>query len=182
MKVLGSRFDEVSSDTAVTAEALACGGGFALNSLAGGHSVELPSLSAVGDPALLTVGWSDPNSGRFVAVNDEQRPFGFERSDVFVGDYFGSDWVNDGQLGFFENQLWLEPEQNGADRDHDTKSHIEEQVAVGSRVSNGLKNEGGVKSESYDTPDQVAFWAKDSGSFHTSIIADELAGKKGKQK
>ena len=73
-------------------------------------------------------------------------------------------------------------EQRRADRDHDTKSHIEEQVAVGSRVSNGLKNEGGVKSESYATPDQVAFWAKDSGSFHTSIIADELAGKKGKQK
>ena len=182
MKVLGSRFDEVGSDTAVAAEALAGSGGFAVNLLAGGHSVELPSLSAVGDPALLAVRWSNPNAGRLVAVVDQKSPFGVERSDVFVGDYFGLDGVHNDQVGFFEDQLGFEPEQNDRDRNHNAERDIEQKVAVGSRVGNSLKYEGCVEDKSDAAPDQVAFWAKDSGIFHTSIIADELAGKKGKQK
>ena len=180
MKVLEAFSNQVSGDSAVALEAAADASGVVGAFSAGWNSVGAPSESAVSNPALLTVSWSDPDASLFAAVNDEKRPFGFEFGYVSVGNGFGLDWVDNDEIVVSQDQLGANPEQGCCGGDCACKGDVEQQNAVSGRVEHGLSQVKSDESKSYVTPDEVAFWAINVDVLHKPIIAGVPAGGEGK--
>jgi hypothetical protein len=171
MASVNSFNDELVGKTAITVDALANRG-----HLSGGVVLleELsytPSLDAVGNPATPSVRWSNPNASFAAGVVEEQGPFGLQHLDVDVANLDGSKWVDDSEAGFFENQLWSNPEQVNENAHQSCCKQVDKQKASFGWKSNGLSQKQGNENGCNCGPTQVGFGAENLMMFHVSIIA-----------
>ena len=180
MKVLDSFSNQVGGDSAVALEAAADASGVVGSFSAGWNSIGAPSESAVSDPALFTVSWSNPDASLFAPVNDEKRPLGFEFGDVSVSNDFGLCRVDDYEIMVAQNQLGADPEQGCCGGDCACKGDIEQQNAICGGVENSLSQVKSDESKGSVTPDEVALWAINVDILHKPIIAGVPAGGEGK--
>lgn len=171
--------NQSSSDSAVAAQALAHAA-FTDFVFGGQGASAVPAAHAAGYPAVFAVGGGNPDPSLAFAVNNQKRPFGFEFDDVFVGNGFGFDWVDDNQVALAQNQLWANPKQNRDQSKNKSKHYIANRDAVAGWVKDQLNNENGVDQQRNSGPGKVASWSKGFHVFHASIIAGMSAVNEGK--
>ena len=172
--------DERSGNAAVAAETVAHGGVFVGDYFAAWDSVELPDASTLADPALLTVGGSNPDSGLFAFVVYAQRPFCLEIIDVFVGDGDLADRVYDHKVIVSKHKLGSNPQQSCTESDCSAEAELNPSNGVFDRVENYLRHEQNIKHDGYYGPGEVALGSEDKLVFHASIIAGITAVQEGK--
>ena len=180
MQISQTFTDERSGYAAVASETVAHGGVFVGDSLTAWNSVELPDASTLTDPALLSVSGSNPNSGLFATVVYEQRPFGLEIIDVFVGDCDLTDRVYDHEVIFSEHEVGANPEQNRSNGNCGTEAVLDPFHCVVNGVKNHLSHKQNVKHDGHYGPGEVALGSEDKIFIHASIIAGIAAVQEGK--
>lgn len=180
MKTLKPFSNQSRSDATVAVKTLTHAGFARLvsgdrNSVAGA-----PAANASGYPAVLTVRWSNPNSGGAVLMNDEQRPLSFELDYVLVGDGLRAKWVHNNQVCFTQNQFWSHPKQARQNCENNGYREINESKLVIGRVKNKLTNENYVNGQCNNRPSEIAARSKSFIVMHASIIAGKPAVGEGK--
>lgn len=171
MKSFDSFTNELVGETAVATGALADRSELTIGLLLLEEFANAPALHAIANPALSSVSGSYPNAGLSVGMIDQQSPLGIQGSNVCVVDFRSSDRVDNNETGFFENQLWSNPE------DVDSKSNacrcceIEKENASFAWVSESLHQKQSVQNGGNASPAKVSLGAKNLILFHDSIIA-----------
>ena len=180
MQISKTFTDKRSGYAAVAAETVARGGVLVGDSFTAWNSGELPDSSTLGDPALLAVGGSNPDSGLIATVVYEQGPLGFELVDVFVGDLGAADRVYDNQVVFVEHQLGANPHEVSGNCNGCTNRKLNGVDGTLGGVEDYLSQEQGIKNERHNGPGEVAFGSENIFAIHASIIAGSPAVQEGK--
>ena len=172
--------DERSGDAAVAAEALARGGVFIGDSFAAWNSGELPYASALGDPALLAAGRSNPDSGLTATVVYAKSPLGLELVDVFVGNLCAAERVYNNEVIFVEHQLGSNPHEISASSNECADNELCCPVGTFDGVEDHLSQKQSIENERYNSPSEVALGSENIFVIHASIIAGSPAVQEGK--
>ena len=146
------------------------------------HSRVKPTVGVIGHPAMLTVDRGNPDAGLFSAMNNQQRPLGFEAFDVEVTNGDGVKGVDHDKVFFSKHQLGSEPQANRGDSNHRGHGPIADWVFASNWVEQKLSNKQGVEGKSAKSPNQVAFGSENLDIIHFSIIAAQTVSKEGTQK
>ena len=110
MKTFDSFTNELVGQSAVASDALATGSELAVGLFLLEEFANSPALDVIANPALSSVSGSYPNAGLSVGMVNKQSPFSVQGSDVVVVDFNLFDRVDNNHAGFFENELWSNPE------------------------------------------------------------------------
>ena len=173
--------NQVRSESAVALEASADAGHFA--SIVGSHWDAIggtPAEGAFGDPALLTIRRSNPNAGLAAGVMDFESPLGLEFLDVFVCDHGLAYGVDHNQVTLAQDELWTQPQCCSGNSEHAAGCDISDEICASAWVEDRLTEKESIENKCASTPDQIAFWAKNSELLHTSIIAGAPVDGEGK--
>jgi len=175
MTRVDSLSQQLGGNSAVAVEAGTGGTGFAGGPVGAGHLAGSPTVGAVGYPALLPIGGSNPDSGLLACVVNEQSPFCVELSDVTVLDGFGSERVDHNNLIGAENQLGLEPNQVAKSSNCCANQCSNQNVVLLGRIENHLNQEQDVQENGATAPDQIGFGTEGGLRVHESIFASASA-------
>jgi hypothetical protein len=168
-----------SSNAAIAVEALASSlTFFGLLAGKGESTVETPAEASAGNPALLAIGGSNPNSGSAFGMFNGQTPFGCDSLDILVVDDMSSNRVNNDYLAFTKGQLWSEPKAKDSKTANYTNSGINQWVAETVVEENGLSQVKRIQRQGDRTPNQVALGLENDFIIHSNILAGKTIAKK----
>lgn len=171
MKSFDSFTNELVGETAVATGALADRSELTVGLLLLEEFANAPALNAIANPALSSVSGSYPNAGLSVGMMQQESPFGLQGSNVCVVNFSSSDRVHNNEAGFFENQLWSNPEDVDSKGDACRCCEIEKENASFAWVSESLHQKQSVQKGGNTSPAKVSLGAKNLILFHDSIIA-----------
>ncbi|MFM2373505.1 MAG: hypothetical protein RJA75_401 [Actinomycetota bacterium] len=171
MNSFDSFTNELVSETAVAACALADRSEITIGLLLLEEFANAPTLHAIANPALSSVSGSNPNAGLSVGMVNKQSPLGIQGSDVTVVDFNLFDGVNNNHAGFFENELGSNPEDVDNESNGCGCCQVKKENASFAWIEKSLNQEQSVQKESNASPAQVTLGAKNLILFHDSIIA-----------
>jgi hypothetical protein len=171
--------NERGSNSAVAVKALA--GSltlFGFLASKGESAVVSPAQASVGSPALLAVGWSNPDSGLSFGMFNGQTPFGRDGNNVFVIDDVLFNRVCDNNVVFSKGQLWSNPKAKDAKTTDSSNKHVYDRVAKAFVIENGLNQVKTIECESNRAPNQVAFGFENDFIIHKDILSVNTIAKK----
>jgi hypothetical protein len=132
---------------------------------------ESPSIGAVRNPSLLSVGRRNPNSGFASTVSNQKRPLGFKFGDVLVVNLSPSEWVYNEQRLFSKHKFGSNPNQIGCGCHQNSYQQIGDQILTRRRVEQGLGEKQQVERERTYAPKKIRLGSKDNFATHKPIFA-----------
>ena len=180
MLVFETLSDQMCCDSAVATHALTDARDLGLVAVCSGHSVEAPAQGVISDPTLFAAGWSDPDSGLFATVVDQQGPFGFELGDFAVGNDYGVKGVHDQEVFLAENHFGSYPDESCQSAQGNGCNHVENENTLAGWVEDHLSQEQDNERQSNVTKNKVALRAVNRQFMHSSIFSGTPAVGKGK--
>lgn len=182
MQLVNSSLNDLSSNAAVTLRAITDRGNLIVFLSGSWHSHEKPLVSVVCNPSVLAVHRSNPDTGLFSAVNNQQRPLSFEAIDLGVTNGYRVEGVDHDKVIFSQHQLGSEPEANCGYGNEQSHYDVADWVFVSNRVKQKLSRKQGIEGKSANSPDPVAFGTENLDFVHFPIIALQNVNKEGTQK
>lgn len=171
--------NERGSNSAVAVEALARSLTlFGFLASKGESAVVSPTQASVGCPALLAVGWSNPDSGLSFGMFNGQTPFGRDGNNVPVFNDMFFDRVCDNNVVFGQGQLWTNPKAKDTQTTYGSNEQVNKWVAKTLVIENGLNQVKTIECESNRAPNQVAFGFENDFIIHKDILSVNTIAKK----
>ena len=171
MQTLEALSNHSRSNTTITRKTVANGSEITLNFVAEVATPGTPASNTLGNPSLLAVGRSNPNSGPFSAVDYAQSPLGLEVVDILVGDGHLAERVYDQETVFVQHELGPNPHKHGAGCNCSADGQLNPDHRVLRWVENYLSHEKKIQTDGKYRPGEVALGSKDVFVSHASIIA-----------
>lgn len=173
-------FDQVSDNSAVAKFTPTGYFMFSVSDLATSNTVAPPLTFFAGDPTTLSISGSNPNSSGDSIMMDQQRPFGAELGNVFVGNCFCSQRVNHHNLTIGKSDFGSNPKQIGHNSNKNSDHNVDHNVARTSIVKNGLDKVERIQNYGYSRPNKIAVGSENCFCSHRfSIISDESKREEG---
>ena len=171
MKTLHALSNEVSSLPTHAVEARAHGFRVVATRFGKWNSASESSEPVVGDPSAFPARRSNPHSRAATVVDDGQRPFRFQITDLAVGDEVCSEWINDFNDFIAEDELWFDPQQVGDARQNATHCQLERNLLRVGDDKKTVRRKEQDQEERGSTPDEIALGSK--GFAHVPSIAGD---------
>lgn len=168
--------DGGSTTFAQVAVAHACDSGCAPDACR--QTLGKPSTGALRNPTTLAASRGNPDSHLAILVDYLQRPLGVKFKDVEILNRYRFNRIHNDKVGFTEYEFGAYPAQTCDGGNNGADSKIEPD---GAGIQCRLNHKERVKSQSRNTPKEVALGSKNYAFAHSSIFTGFIAIRKGKQ-
>lgn len=168
---LDSLENQFSSYSAIAMDASARVYGFLLNGTGRVSILGSPAQLGAANPSEFSIGWSNPDSSRPLAVLDRKTPSGFNGFDIFVRNGLSSNRIHNLYEFFVKNHLRSYPESVDNICDGKSNQTINNGVTLPIIVENGLRQVQAVKEKSTNSPTEISLRLKNNCLAHQPTIS-----------